>query len=229
MARLARLVIPNQLHHVLQRGHDGKVVFNDAEDFTQFLLFLSAAAKQFAIKIHAYVLMPDHWHLIVTPSDTTGLGKMMQWIGRQYVPYFNRKTGRQGTLWQGRFKAAPIEAAPYFLPCMQYVEGNPQRAGLVSDPLDYPWSSFAHHVGAKIDPLISDHAIYWELGNTPFQREARYREMMRQGLSQDVITKMTQSTVKSWLLGSESFQADMAKLTERRVVPAKRGRPNKPI
>jgi putative transposase len=227
MARLSRLVIPQQLHHVFQRGHDGKKIFLDNDDYLQFLRWLAEAARMFHVKIHAYVLLPDHWQLLVTPEDATGLGKMMQWIGRQYVPYFNRKTGRQGSLWAGRFKATVLEAQHYLLPCMLHMEGKPQQLGLVPDALDYPWSSFAHHTGGKIDPLIVDHSIYWALGNTPFQREAAYKELMRQGLSAVQAQALTQATQKSWLLGTPSFQAEMSKLTDRRVMPSKRGRPAK--
>lgn len=227
MARLARLVIPHQVHHIIQSGSDGKVIFADSADYSMFLGWLGEAARQFQVELHAYVLMPDHLHLLATPSDETGLGRMMQWLGRHYVPYFNAKYKRSGTLWQGRYKATVLEADRYFLPCSLYIENNPLRAALVVDAQDYPWSSYAHHIGLKIDPLITDHPLYWSLGNTPFQREAAYKEQMLQLLPHAEIQALTGATLKGWLLGSPQFKTEMTKLTARRVEPMQRGRPRK--
>lgn len=229
MARLARLVIPHQQHHVIQRGNAGTVIFRDAADHTVFLDWLKQAAKLFEVAIHAYVLMPDHLHLLLTPANEAGLGRMMQWLGRHYVPYFNRKYQRSGTLWQGRYRATVIESSAYFVPCSIYIEGNPLRAGLVQDLLDYSWSSYRHHVGLHIDPLITDHNCYWALGNTPFQREAAYRENVELGLSSRQVNEITQATTKGWMLGSSQFKIEMSKLTERRVEPVRRGRPRSTV
>ncbi len=227
MARLPRLVISHQLHHIIQRGNDGKVIFADAADYTIFLGWLRQASTQFGVAIHAYVLMPDHLHLLATPADENGLGKMMQWLGRHYVPYFNAKYHRSGSLWQGRYKATVIEAASYFLRCSLYIESNPARAAITTEAVEYPWSSCQHHMGMKTDPLVTDHPLYWNLGNTPFQREAAYKERMQQALPNSEIAAMTAATLKGWLLGSDRFKAEMAKLTDRRVEPVKRGRPSK--
>ncbi len=152
----------------------------------------------------------------------------MQWLGRHYVPYFNAKYQRAGTLWQGRYKATVIESEQYFLLCSRYIESNPMRAGLVASPAEYPWSSFAHHVGAKSDPLITDHPLYWALGNTPFDREAAYENLMNQGLAAHEVDVLNEATLKGWPLGSEKFKALLSKQINRRVSPAKRGRPAKP-
>lgn len=229
MARLPRLVIPNQLHHIIQSGIDAKRIFADDEDCSSFLAWLGEASRLYKVAIHSYVLMPDHLHLLATPSDETGLAKMMQWIGRHYVPYFNGKYQRQGTLWQGRYKATVLEANPYLLRCSVYIESNPVRSGLVTDAVDYRWSSYQHHIGIKTNPLITDHPVYWAMGNTPFQREAAYKEMMSNGLSAIEIQTLTASTLKAWLLGAPEFKAEMTKLTERRVEPIKRGRPRKQV
>ena len=176
MARLPRLVIPHQPHHVIQRGNDRQAIFRDGDDHLAFLRWLRDASKSFKVAIHAYVLMPNHVHLLASPSDQSGLARMMQWIGRYYVPYFNQKYQRTGTLWEGRYKATVIDSEQYFMICSRYIELNPVRAGLVDNPADYRWSSYAHHVGIKADPLISDHSLYWRLGNTPFGREAAYSQ-----------------------------------------------------
>ncbi|RZI44939.1 transposase [Herbaspirillum sp. HC18] len=227
MARLPRLVVPNQPHHIIQSGNDRQTVFRDTDDYATFLGWLREAAKQFKVAIHAYVLMPSHLHLLVSPSDGGGLGRMMQWVGRHYVPYFNAKYQRSGTLWQGRYRATVIESEKYFLLCSRYIESNPARAGLVSAPEEYPWSSIRHHLGIKPDPLITDHPVFWALGNTPFDREASYKALMTQELSANEIEALTQATLKGWPLGSDHFKAVLAKQMSRRVVPAKRGRPAK--
>ena len=225
MARLPRLALANQQHHVLQRGNDNRIIFQDADDIAVFRNVLSDAAKKFSVAIHAYVFMPSHFHLLVTPKTNDGLGKMMQWIGRHYVPYFNRRHARTGTLWQGRYKSLVIESAHYFMLCTRYIESNPLRARLVAAPGDYVHSSYLHHVGSAIDPLISDHPLYWGLGNTPFQREAAYRELMEQALTLEEVAELTNASQKGWPLGSAQFKEQLEKQSSRRIIPLKRGRP----
>lgn len=225
MARLPRLVVPNQPHHIIQRGHDGSNIFRDADDHLAFLGWLKEAARQFKVAIHAYVLMPDHVHLLATPADDQGLARMMQWIGRHYVPYFNQRYGRGGTLWQGRYRATVVDAELYLLAVCRYIELNPVRNGLAATPGDYPWSSYMHHIGAKQDGLITDHPRYWSIGNTPFDREIAYRQLTEEALSEDDVTSITDATLKGWALGSDDFKAALERQTRRRVSPAKRGRP----
>ncbi|HEY8606961.1 MAG TPA: transposase [Noviherbaspirillum sp.] len=225
MARLPRLVVPHQPHHIIQSGIDGLTVFRDPEDHQAFLRWLREAARHFGVAVHAYVLMPDHLHLLATPQDEAGLGKMMQWIGRKYVPYFNARYGRSGTLWKSRYKATVIESDRYFLLCSRYIESKPVMDGLVAAPQDYAWSSFVHHAGGRPDPVITDHALFWALGNTPFDREAAYRHLMEQLPGQDDVRMLNEATRKGWALGSSSFKALLNKQLGRRVDPAPRGRP----
>lgn len=227
MARLPRLVVPHQPHHVIQRGIDRQPVFRDAADHAAFLKWLREAARQFRVAIHAYVLLPDHLQLLVSPFDDVGLGRMMQWVGRHYVPYFNQKYGRVGTLWQGRYRATVIEAEPYLLACSSYIELAPVRDGVVASAAEYAWSSCEHHVGLTQDPLITDHARYWALGNTPFDREAAYRELLEQALAATEIHEISAAVEKGWVLGSEKFKMRLQKDSGRRVAPARRGRPVK--
>jgi putative transposase len=229
MARLPRLVVPHQPHHIIQRGIDRQQIFRDPADYTSFLGWLREAARQFGVAIHAYALLPEQVHLLATPSNATGLGRMMQWVGRQYVPYFNNKYDRTGTLWQGRYKATVLDADRYFLACSRYIEIAPVLAGLVSAAEDYGWSSHAHHAGAKPDPLITDHAVYWALGNTPFAREAAYRSLMEQALTEKEIAELREATLRGWALGSEQFKGRLERSIQRRVSPARRGRPPKKL
>ncbi|MBB3214634.1 putative transposase [Herbaspirillum sp. Sphag1AN] len=229
MARLPRLVVPFQAHHVIQRGHHQQLIFRDAADHIAFLDWLKEGAKRFKVALHAYVLMPDHVHLLATPSDAEGLARMMQWLGRYYVPYFNQKYDRAGTLWQGRYKATVVDAETYLLLCSRYIELNPVRSGLVAAPTDYQWSSYVHHIGARQDPLITDHQVYWDLGNTPFDREIAYKKLVEQPLSANEMTAITQATLKGWALGGAQFMQMLEKQANRRVSPAKRGRPAKKV
>jgi putative transposase len=227
MARLPRLVVPHQPHHVIQRGNDRQEIFRDEEDYLAFLKWMREAARLFKVAIHSYVLMPNHVHLLASPSDASGLAKMMQWIGRYYVPYFNRKHRRVGTLWQGRYKATVIDSERYFMTCCRYIELNPVRAHLAQSPSEYRWSSFSHHAGITPDPYLTDHPLYWALGNTPFDRQAAYKGLMEQALTSQEAVELKEATYKGWALGSDQFKAALEKQTRRRVRPARRGRPRK--
>ncbi len=227
MARQPRLILPNEPHLIIQRGNDNQVIFRDDEDHRRFLEWLRESARFYRVAIHAYVLMPNHLHVLATPSDEEGLAAMMQKVGRLYVPWFNNKHGRSGTLFQGRFRTSVIDPDAYFLACIRYIELNPLRNQLAFDPLDYPWSSYAHHAGVRPDPLITDHAKYWELGNTPFQREAAFIELAQQGMSGLELDTINAAVLKGAPLGSHAFKVALEHRTKRQVLPAKRGRPFK--
>ena len=227
MARLPRLVVPGQPHHVIQRGNNRQPVFLDDEDYIRFLAWLREAARTYKVSVHAYVLMPNHVHLLASPAEATGLAQMMQWIGRQYVPYFNRKYNRVGTLWQGRFKTSVIDSENYFLICSRYIESNPVRAQLAASPQDYLWSSYAHHAGLRQDQVVVDHALYWALGNTPFQREAAYMALFQAPLSHAELLSIQTAVVKGWPLGSDAYKTQLQHRAKRQVLPARRGRPPK--
>ena len=227
MARQPRLILPNEPHLIIQRGNDNQVIFRDDEDHRRFLEWLRESAKFYRVAIHAYVLMPNHLHVLATPSDEEGLAAMMQKVGRLYVPWFNNKYGRSGTLFQGRFRTSVIDPDAYFLACIRYIELNPLRNQLAFDPLDYPWSSYAHHAGVRPDPLITDHAKYWELGNTPFQREAAFIELAQQGMSGLELDTINAAVLKGAPLGSHAFKVALEHRTKRQILPAKRGRPFK--
>ena len=225
MARLPRLIVPGQPHHLIQRGAGAQSVFLDEHDYLTFLMHLKDGARRFGVDLHAYVLMPDHLHLLATPTDATGLARCMQWLGRHYVPYFNRKYQRSGTIWQGRYKTAVIESQRYFLLCSAYIELNPVRIGLVATPTEYRWSSYRHHVGAVPDTLITEHPLYWALGNTPFAREAAYRDLLTQSLPAIECAALSDATLKGWAVGSDLFKQDLEKQMRQPVQPRKAGRP----
>jgi putative transposase len=228
MARQPRLIVPEQPHHVIQRGNNRQIIYREEADYQQFLVWLKEGARFYDVAIHAYVLMPNHVHLLATPSDATGLALMMQKVGRLYVPWFNHKYERSGGLFEGRFRTSLIDSDRYFMTCSRYIELNPVRAQLSVAPGDYPWSSYAHHAGARLDTLVSDHSLFWGLGNTPFQREAAYIDMVQQGLSSEEVDFITTSILRNKPLGSDSFKSQLEQKTQRQILPAKRGRPFNP-
>lgn len=227
MARLPRLAAAGQLHQVVQRGNNGEAIFLDDEDCATYLRMLREAATASRVAIHGYALTGCHAHLVATPDDALGLSRMMQALGRRYVGRFNRRHGRTGTLWEGRFRATVLEAKSYLLACLCFVELAPVREGLVRRPQDHPWSSAAHHLGLRIDPLVTDHPGYWGLGNTPFEREAAHAEILERALTSTELLQISQATMKGWALGSAPFLAGLEKQTARRVVVGTRGRPAK--
>lgn len=224
MARLPRLSIPGFAHHVIQRGNNRQPVFIDRADRDFFLGLLGEYGARFGIALHAYVLMDNHFHLLVTPAGGDSLSQWMQAVGRRYVRYFNDRHGRTGTLWEGRYKSTLVQAERYFLACMVYIDLNPVRAGIAVQPQDYPWSSHGHYVGLRADRLLSPHALYWALGNTPFAREAAYAELVRAGISAKDTATLTEAALHGWAAGDADFVADLQKTTPRRLSKSKAGR-----
>jgi len=228
MARLPRLTLPGYPHHIIQRGNNRQMIFADTQDFATMMALLAENAHKFAVAVHAYVLMTNHFHLLATPQTADALPQMMQAVGRSYVRYFNDLQGRTGTLWEGRYRSTLIEAERHLLACMAYIDLNPVRAGLAADPADYPWSSHAHGVGLRGDPLVTPHPLYWALGNTPFARERAYADLVHAGLDAGQHTDLARAVHSGWALGGADFVRDLQRRAERRVVRAPRGRPPKP-
>jgi putative transposase len=225
MARLPRLTVPGLPHHVMQRGNNRQPIFAGTPDYERLLALFADSAKEFGVALHAYVLMTNHFHLLVTPEAGDSLPKMMQAVGRKYVRYFNDRQVRSGTLWEGRYRSTLIQTDRYLLACMAYLDLNPVRGGLVQQPRDYPWSSHAHYVGLRTDKLVTPHPLVWELGNTPFAREAAYAELVQAGITSEQQSALTQSMLKGWALGEQDYVADLQKRTARRVSKIQAGRP----
>ncbi len=225
MARLPRLTVPGYPHHVIQRGNNRQPIFSSSADDEYFLGLLDEAARKFGVAIHAYVLMSNHFHLLVTPQTDTALPQMMQAVGRRYVRYFNDIHQRSGTLWEGRYKSTLIQAERYLLACMAYIDLNPVRAGMVVQPRDYLWSSHSHYIGLRTDKLITPHPLYWDLGNTPFAREAAYAALVQAGVSASQQEALTESALHGWALGEAGFVSDLQSKTSRRLSKTSAGRP----
>jgi putative transposase len=185
------------------------------------------AAREHDLAIHAYTLRPNHVHLVATPKADDSLSLTMQAVGRRYARYFNRVAGRSGTLWEGRFRSAVFEPTRWMLPAMLYVEGNALRAGEVATLEADRWSSYRHHAGIEASPFVSDHSAYWELGNTPFERQSNYRMLSAEGLSGKALETLRGHAHSGWPLGDESFLAHLERHAIRRMQPLPKGRPKK--
>ena len=225
MARLPRLVVPGQAHLLLQRGHNAQPVFIDDEDRCSYLAALQDALHGQALQLHAYALRDDAVWLLLRPPSEAALSRMVQALGRRYVAAFNRRHGRSGTIWEGRFRAGVVQPGLPTLQALLLVDAWPSRHGLAPAPQASRWSSAPHRLGVCRDPLLSDPPEYWRLGNTPFEREAAYAALLAQGLDEAVARRLEHAAANGWALGSPQFLADIAQQLGRPVRPRARGRP----
>jgi putative transposase len=201
------------------------MIFSGESDMQRMLGLLEEHGVAQGVDVHASVLMGNHLHLLLTPRRDGALSLMMQSVGRSYVRAFNQAHGRTGTLWEGRYRSSVIQTERYLLTCMAYIDLNPVRAGMVEAPENYPWSSHAHYIGRLHQRLLTPPALYWELGNTPFAREAAYRELVRAGIAEYQQRALTAATLSGWALGDPGFLAVLESQTPRRIQPGKAGRP----
>ncbi len=227
MPRPHRLEPAGVTLHVVQRGNNrGACFFNDT-DRRFYLCCLAEAASQRDCAVHAYALMSNHVHLLVTPSREGGVSVTLQDLGRKYVQAMNKMHNRTGTLWEGRFKSNPIDSENYLLTCHRYIELNPVRAGLVTRPVDYAWSSHNHYACGVTNPLVTEHRVFTELGSTPEDRRRTYLELFRDPIDDAALDLLRTSVNRGWALGSDEFLDGIEAILGRTVRPPRRGRPRK--
>ncbi len=227
MARLPRYTIINQPQHIIQRSRSGQSLFFEEQDYQYYHDCLEAAAYNYRLKVHAYVLLPDRVHILASPGYHDSISRTVQSIGRNYVQYYNECYNGAGTLWEGRYRATVIDEKPYLLTCCRYIELNPVRAGLVKKPKDYRWSSYAHNALCQTDEMITAHREYQRLGKTERERCEAYRAMFKHKLSNTTVREITESALKGWALGDNRFAARMEKLSGRRASQLPKGRPRR--
>lgn len=219
MARLPRLVLAGQAHWLIQRGHSGSTVFVDAVDRRHYLAALAEVSAAEQVRVHAFALLDDEIHLLATPATTASLSRMMQALGRRYVSAHHRRHGGSGTLWEGRFRCAVVEPGSTLLDVLALIEGLPAEPGA---------SSLEPRLGSDDTGLLIDPAEFWQMGNTPFERQDAWRRRVEQGLSAERSTAMRKAALGSWVVGSPAFAAEVGALAQRPPVPRKRGRPRSP-
>lgn len=225
MARKPRFNLVGIPQHIVQRGNNREPCFYSIEDYQRYLHDLNHAATQNACAVHAYVLMTNHVHLLVTPFKSHGLSHMMQDVGRQYVPYINHQYGRTGTLWEGRYKASLVDSEQYLLTCMRYIEMNPVRAAMVEHPGEYRWSSYAHNAHGRVDAAVSSHPLYERLGKTVAERQQAYRELFISYLHPLELHDIREALNQELVLGREDFKDKISQMIKRRVSSGVSGRP----
>ena len=225
MARLSRLSVPGLPHLLEWRGHNGQPVFVDTEDRQRFLTLLAEGVGRESVQLHAYALLDSAVLLLLTPAVEGAVARLVQGIGRSYVRVFNRRHGRTGTLWDGRYRCTVLEPRGCVVPAMVLVDTAPVRAGLCASPGAYAWSSCAHTTGHRAERMVTPHPELWALGNTPFAREAAYAERVEQGLSAAEQARLENAMRHGWALGSPGFLAELQERLQRRVVKGRPGRP----
>jgi putative transposase len=223
MARLPRFVIPDQPQHVIVRGNNRTEIFCADADYQFYLEKLQQACDKHNCQLHAYVLMTNHVHLLITPQEEDGIGKVMQMLGRYYVQYYNYTYQRTGTLWEGRYKATLIDSEAYLLTCMRYIELNPVRADMVLHPSEYTWSSYHCNALGQANELVTPHIEYLRLDKTDEARQAAYRQLFKHRIPESGLEEIREATNKAWVLGNDRFKQRIQKQLERRVEPSARG------
>lgn len=225
MPRQPRFNLAGVPQHVIQRGNNRQPVFFIDADYERYLDTLATAAESHGCALHAYVLMPNHVHLLVTPDAPLAISKLMQSLGGRYVQYANAKHGRSGTLWDGRYKACIVDSERYLMTCYRYIELNPVRAGLAERAIDYPWSSHGRNAGGEESELIVEHGVYAALGSTAQERRSAYRALFTGGLDEALLRRIREAANQGRVLADEPFLKKMEWRFPQPSRPRKRGRP----
>jgi len=227
MPRKPRFFLPDIPAHIVQRGHSREPVFFEASDYYAYLGWLTEAAERYGCDIHAYVLMTNHIHILATPDSKQGISLMMQYTGRHYVPYINYTYGTTGSIWEGRYKSSLIHDEPYLLSCMRYIELNPVRANMVNNPSQYRWSSYRANAQGKASSVLTQHALYKNLGRSGQARIEAYKSLFTGHMDKeqhDVIQKAYQTGTP---LGNDYFREKIERKLKCKVGQNRRGRPSK--
>ena len=215
--------------HLIQRGNNRCACFFDDQDYQFYLEWLAEYARQSQCAVHAYVLMTNHVHLLVSGRTRRSVGELMKRLGQRYVQYVNRTYRRSGTLWEGRFRSCLTQEEAYVLACYRYIELNPVRAGMVTHPGEYRWSSHQTNAHAKESSFIAAHETYIRLGSSRDERALRYRELFRSELDPGMVDQIRTATNGNYALGSDRFADEIETMLGRRATPGKSGRPRKAV
>ena len=225
MPRKPRVYVPGIPCHVIQRGNNRNACFFAKEDYRFYLDCLQDACVNNAVDVHAYVLMTNHVHLLMTPESQEGISRVMQSLGRRYVQHINRTYQRCGTLWESRHRSSLVDAEQYLLACYRYIELNPVAALMVNHPNEYPWSSYSTNAYGTQNKLITLHPIFLQLGASAKIRQENYRALFSSSLGKDEIHAIQTAARFSTPLGNERFKEQIEKATGQKIGQVKRGRP----
>lgn len=223
MARLSRIVLPNQPLHIMHRGNNRQDIFESEEDMARIIEDISHSLSKTDCYLHAYVIMSNHLHLLITPKDKAQLSQFMQSMANRYARYFNATRNRTGTIWEGRFKSSLVDSEHYLFTLYKYIEMNPIKAGMVEDIASYPWSSYRHNALGETDPLITEHPLYSELGDTTALCNARYQTLFDSANTRIQEQQITEATMRGEVYGSNDFHDEISRLISRATRLTKHG------
>lgn len=231
MPRRARLAVPGIPWHIIQRGNNRGTCFITDVDCENYLSILNDQAMQYGCAVHAYVLMANHIHLLLTPAEVDSAAQLMKHLGQRYAQYVNRTYKRTGTLWDGRFRSCLTQNEEYVLACYRYIELNPVRRNMVKQPADFRWSSYHANADGRTSNAIqlTPHAEYLRLGTSIGSCQKAYRSLFRSNLNPERINEIRNATNGNFVLGDKQFQKHIAEILKRRVTPGKSGRPSRII
>ena len=207
MPRAPRYSLADQPHHVIQRGNNRTMMFKTEDDFRFYYESLRSATTRFDCQVHAYVFMTNHVHLLMTPVDAHGIGRAMRSLGQRYVGYFNRRHGRTGTLFEGRYRSTVIDSETYLFTCYRYIEENPVRAGLTIEPSIYRWSSNRANALGEEDSVLTPHEKFVALGTSAQERQSAYRALFRREIGQEALASIRFATSTGDGLGDSLLTA----------------------
>ncbi|HYW04528.1 MAG TPA: transposase [Gammaproteobacteria bacterium] len=227
MARKPRIDLPGIPQHVVQRGVNRERTFFTGDDYRYYLHALKKAAGKHDIRIHAYCLMTNHVHLLVTPDEQGAVSALMQSLGRRYVRFVNTRYERTGTLWEGRFRSSLVDSGQYLLNCYRYIEMNPVRARMVEAAEGYRWSSYRHNALGEADPVVTPHETYLGLADKGSERPKVYREYFPDNGEGSAWAEIRGAIARGLVYGSEEFKNRIEASTGIRVRPGRPGRPRK--
>lgn len=213
--------------HVMVKGLPDLAIFPTDESKLTYLAWLRDGAREYELAIHAYVLLPTQINLLVTPKSSESLSRTMQSLGRRYTQYFNQLHQREGSIWDGRYKSSIVDPNNYLLTCQKFIELMPQSNGLVVRHEDYFWSSYRIHVGKEPNYGLTDASSFWNLGNTPFERQMNWKNFVDEGLTVKEIEVITHSINSQTVTGTADFLMGAGSRSSSYVAPKRRGRPNK--
>lgn len=225
MPRRARLSVPGIPWHIIQRGNNRSPCFYAEDDYGLYLHYLGELSEKFGCAVHAYVLMTNHVHLLLTPEREDSAALLMKHLGQRYVQSINRTYQRSGTLWEGRFRSCLTQSEGYVLACYRYIELNPVRASMVRHSREYRWSSYRANAEGKPNTLIAPHDMYQRLGRSATSRQEAYRGLFKTHMDDTVLDEIRGATNGNYVLGTERFQEEIGMMLGRRVVKGKAGRP----
>lgn len=225
MPRRKRMYLSGVPFHIVQRGNNREACFYSPEDYQYYLYLLKIALKRYAVNLHCYVLMTNHVHLLMTPSDKEGISNVMKVLGSRYAQYMNQTYQRTGTMWEGRHKSSAVDDDIYLLKCYRYIELNPVTANMVSRPEEYEWSSYGANAYGDISDIIQPHQQYLNLSKNTDTRCYYYRELFKYALSEADIHGIRLAAHYCQPLGSDRFKTEITAKTQQKLGQMYHGRP----